>query len=175
MGKIKLLTPFVLILFGGCATMPMGPSVRVLPAQGIPFEKFQADDAICRQWAERQIAISPQESVNQNVASGAVVGTLLGAGIGALLGAATGHPGEVAAFGAGSGLLVGAAAGANSGQISGWEAQRRYDNAYVQCMYSKGNQVPGAVKRVYSSRRVTPPPPPPDDYAAPPDYSPFGR
>lgn len=23
-----------------------------------------------------------------------------------------------------------------------WEVQRRYDNAYVQCMYAKGHQVP---------------------------------
>jgi hypothetical protein len=151
----------------------MGPSVRVLPAPGIPFEQFQADDALCREWAERQIGISPQELVNQNVTSGAVVGSALGAGIGALLGAATGHPGAGAAFGAGSGLLIGAVSGVNSGQISGWEAQRLYDNAYVQCMYSKGNQVPGAAKRKYSSGRVTPPPPPSDYYDVPPDYSPY--
>jgi hypothetical protein len=175
MRKLKLLTPFVLLMFGGCATMPMGPSVRVLPPPGAPFEQFQTDDAICRQWAERQIGISPQDAVNQNVASGAVVGSVLGAGIGALLGAATGHPGAGAAFGAGSGLLFGAAAGANSGQISGWEAQRRYNNAYAQCMYSKGNQVPGGAKTKYYSRRVVPPPPPPDDDTAPSDYSPNGR
>ncbi|MES1982387.1 MAG: hypothetical protein V4443_07915 [Pseudomonadota bacterium] len=36
------------------------------------------------------------------------------------------------------------------------EAQWRYDNAYKQCMYAKGNQVPG-----YQSPMQMPPPPPP--------------
>jgi len=175
MKKLKLISPIVLLLFGGCATMPMGPSVRVLPGPGVPFEQFQADDAVCRQWADSQIGVSPQETVNRNTATGAVVGGAVGAGIGALLGAATGHPGVGAAIGAGSGLLVGTATGANSGQISGYEAQRRYDNAYAQCMYSKGNQVPGATQRGYYSRRVAPPPPPPDYNDVPPDYPPPGR
>jgi hypothetical protein len=64
-------------------------------------------------------------------------------------------------------LLVGTAAGANAGQVSGYEAQRRYDHAYVQCMYARGNQVPGQVQqRRY--RRV--PPPPPGYNTMPPDY-----
>ena len=170
--RLRFLAPFVLMVFGGCATMPTGPSVRVLPGPGIPFEQFQADDALCRQWAERQIGISPQETVNRNAASGAVVGTALGAGIGALLGAASGNAGAGAAIGAGSGLLMGSAAGANSGQMSGWEAQRRYDNAYVQCMYAKGNQVPGVAQRSRYSRRIAPPPPPSGYDSEPPDYYP---
>lgn len=40
----------------------------------------------------------------------------------------------------------GAAGGAVPGEIpsasTGWEGQRRYDIAYLQCMYSKGNVVP---------------------------------
>jgi len=43
--------------------------------------------------------------------------------------------------------------------------QRRYDNAYMQCMYAKGNQVPG-VGGPY--RRAVPPPPPPPGYSSPP-------
>ncbi len=43
------------LVLGGCATVPTGPSVMVLPAQGKPFEVFQADDAVCRQWAAQQI------------------------------------------------------------------------------------------------------------------------
>jgi len=142
--------------------------VQVLPAPGKPFEQFQADDAVCRQWAAQQIGISPQETVNQNAAAGAVIGTVIGAGAGALLGAATGHPGAGAAIGAGSGLLFGTASGANAGNISGYEAQRRYDNTYVQCMYSKGNQVPGMVRH-YRPRSAAPPPPPDFD-SVPPDY-----
>jgi hypothetical protein len=71
----------------GCATAPAGPSVLVLPGTGRPFEQFQADVHVCREWAANQVR-------------GAFV--------------------EVPAF----------------------EVQRRYDNAYVQCMYAKGHQVP---------------------------------
>ncbi|HQP55162.1 MAG TPA: hypothetical protein PLN83_03555, partial [Syntrophorhabdus sp.] len=41
-----------------------------------------------------------------------------------------------------------------------WELQRQYDIAYSQCMYAKGNQVPGVVKR-QPQADVPPPPPPP--------------
>ncbi|GFO70745.1 hypothetical protein GMLC_43240 [Geomonas limicola] len=163
----------VLLVLAGCATMPTGPSVRVLPAPGKSFEEFQTDDAICRQWAERQVGISPQERADQNTATGAVAGTVIGGGLGAALGAAGGHAGAGAAIGAGTGLLFGTAAGASSGESSGYESQRNYDNTYVQCMYAKGNQIPGVVRR--SPRRATAPPPPPPpgyDYAVPPDYYP---
>jgi hypothetical protein len=163
----RIIASLAVLVFSGCATIPTGPSVQVLPGAGKSFEQFQADDAVCRQWAAQQIGISPQERVNQNAATGAVVGTVIGAGAGALIGAATGHPGAGAAIGAGSGLLVGTASGANAGNASGWEAQRRYDNTYVQCMYAKGNQVPGAVRR-YRVRRAAPPPPP--DLNSEPSY-----
>jgi len=161
----------LLLTMGGCATVPTGPSVAAFPAPGKPFEEFQADDAACRQWAAQQIGQSPQETANQNTITGAVVGTALGAGLGAAIGAAAGHAGTGAAIGAGSGLIVGTATGANAGQVYGREAQRRYDNAYVQCMYAKGNQVPGVVQS-HRYRRVPPPPPPPppDLGSEPPMY-----
>jgi hypothetical protein len=162
-----IITSLALLAASGCATLPTGPSVRVLPAPGKTFEQFQVDDVVCRQWAAQQIGISPQETVNQNAATGAVVGTAVGAGLGAAIGAASGHPGVGAAIGAGSGLLVGTATGANAGNVYGWEAQRRYDNTYIQCMYAKGNQVPGTV-RYYRVRRSVAPPP--DLNAVPPDY-----
>jgi hypothetical protein len=151
----------LLLVLGGCATVPTGPSVMVLPAQGKPFEVFQAEDANCRRWASQQIGLSPQETVNQNMAAGAVAGTIIGAGLGAAIGAVSGNPGMGAAIGAGSGLLGGTVAGANSGQVYGWEAQRRYDIAFQQCMYANGNQVPGAVQRSRRDYRRSPPPPPP--------------
>lgn len=156
----------VLLPLAGCATIPTGPSVLVLPAPDKPFEVFQVDDIICRQWAGQQIGISPQEAVNQSAVSGAAVGTIVGAGVGAALGAAAGDVGTGAAIGAGSGLLVGTASGASAGQYYGYEAQRRYDNAYLQCMYAKGNQIPGTV-RSRRVRRTAPPPPPPDYESAP--------
>jgi len=171
--------PFLMLLViltvSGCATVPRGPSVSVMPGAGKSFEQFQADDAICRQWAGQQIGMSAQETINQNTVTGAAAGTVIGAGLGAAIGAAAGHAGTGAAIGAGSGLLVGTASGANAGRVYGWEAQRQYDISYTQCMYAKGNQVPGVMAPAGRVRRIPPPPPPPPDlqseqpvYPAPP-------
>jgi YMGG-like Gly-zipper len=156
--KQKLTSLLLLLVLSGCATLPPGPSVRVLPAQGKPFDTFRTEDATCRQWAEQRLGMPVQETYESNVATGAVAGTAIGAGLGAAVGSASGHAGAGALIGAASGLLVGTAAGSDSGQVYGREAQRRYDNTYVQCMYSYGNQVPGYRPRV----AVAPPPPPPD-------------
>jgi len=165
---VKVPAVLLLLALGGCATLPNGPSVMVLPTPGKPFELFQNEDAICRRWASQQIGISPQEGINQTAVNNAAIGTAVGAGIGALLGAASGNAGAGAAIGAGGGLLVGSTAGADSARVYGYEAQRRYDNSYLQCMYSYGNQVPGAVQRNY---RSVPAPPAPSDYpSVPPDY-----
>ena len=63
------------------------------------------------------------------------------------------------------GLLFGAAAGSNAAGASYYAVQRRYDGAYLQCMYAKGNRVP--VRTSYSG-------PPPGYgrpyYASPPTY-----
>lgn len=156
---LKFLMMLLLLAATGCATLPTGPSVRVLPAPGKPFDQFMAEDATCRQWAERGLGQNPREIANRNAVSGATVGTMIGAGAGALLGAASGNAGAGAAIGAGSGLLLGTASGAGSGQAYGYEAQRRYDTSYIQCMYSYGNQVPGTVTRPV--RRYHPAYPPP--------------
>ena len=155
--------------------MPTGPSVMVMPPPGKSFEQFQSDDAICRHWAAQQLGLSPQEVANQNTATGAIVGTAVGAGLGAAIGSASGHAGTGAAIGAASGLFVGASSGANAGQAYGWRAQRQYDITYQQCMYSKGNLVPGV--RTRPAQRSAPMPPdlsrepssgPPEPYSPPP-------
>ena len=66
--------------------------------------------------------------------------------------------GIVAGVGAAMGTLVGATAGANQSAAVGWNAQRSYDIAYQQCMYSKGNVVP---QSRYGYAYPYPPPPPP--------------
>ena len=166
----RLLPILALLVVAGCATLPTGPSVRVLPAPGKSFEQFQSEDAVCRQWAGLQIGMTTQDTINMNTAAGAAVGTVVGSGVGAVIGAASGHAGAGAAIGAGTGLLVGTSAGANAGQVYGWEAQRRYDIAYEQCMYAKGNQIPGFV--THRVRRTVLPPPPQGMYPVPPDYEP---
>ena len=162
-----LVVPMVLLSMIGCATIPSGPSVMALPAPGKSFEQFQMDDYVCRQWAAQRIGQSPQETADQSAVKSAAVGTVVGAALGAVIGAAAGHAGTGAAIGAGSGLVVGTAAGANAGEASGWRAQHIYDMAYTQCMYAKGNQVPG-VTQTRRYRRPPPPPPPPDFNSGPP-------
>ena len=101
----------VVIMFAGCATIPPGPSVLVMPGNGKSWEAFQADDAVCRQWAQNQTEWNANKTVNENLAGGAIAGGALGAASGALIGAASGNLGPGAAIGAGAGLLGGAALG----------------------------------------------------------------
>ena len=88
--------------------------------------------------------------------SRAVGAAALGAGLGLALGAATGD-GRTASFGAAAGGTAGTPIGADRSDRDNYSIQRRYDIAYAQCMYSKGNQVPG-----YGAERRGAPPPPPD-------------
>jgi hypothetical protein len=160
--------------------MPTGPSVNVLPAPGKQFDVFAKEDGTCKQWAQSRIGNSTQETFDKNAVTGAVAGTAIGAGLGAAMGAASGHAGAGAGIGAATGLLFGSLIGSDNGQVSSREVQRRYDNAYMQCMYSYGNQVPGYHPVVLA----TPPPPPfaqaapmpsgdvPPDAVAPPDNTP---
>ncbi len=90
-GSILFPSALLLVMLSGCATVPTGPTVAVFPSPGKPFEQFQADDAVCRQWAAQQIGATPQETVNQSTATGAVAGTVIGGGLGAAIGSAAGH------------------------------------------------------------------------------------
>lgn len=166
-GRVLVLLLAVIAL-SGCATIPSGPSVMVMPAPGKPFEAFRADDSVCRQWAMEQTGMTPNDTVNENVASGAVIGTLMGAGLGAAIGAASGNAATGAAIGAASGLLGGTAMASGPAYASGWEAQRRYDIAYQQCMYAKGNQIPGVMRASRRAYWIPPPPPPPGFEPGPP-------
>ena len=100
----NMLFSLVLLFAAGCATIPAGPSVVVMPAPGKPFDLFQREDATCRQYAQQQIGISPQDTINNNTAAGAVIGGVLGAGLGSLSGRGTST-----ALGAAGGALFGAA------------------------------------------------------------------
>src|ERR1700690_2488053 len=71
----------------GCASVPDGPTVRVMPAPGKPFEVFVADDQYCRSYAMQSIGgAHAQDQANSNAVGSAVVGTALGAAAGALIG-----------------------------------------------------------------------------------------
>lgn len=141
------------VIQAGCASIPTGPSVAVMPGPGKPFDQFQGDNAICRQFAQQQLGVDPNQVAREQVLTGAATGAAIGAASGALMG--NGHDSPAGPM-AGAGLIVGSAAGANAANQSTMTLQRRYDIAYQQCMYAKGNLIPG-----YPAPRYTPPPPPP--------------
>lgn len=164
------------LLLGACTVMPSGPNVMVLPGSGMSFEQFRGDDMQCRQFAGDQVgANSPEQAAADSGLRSAALGAALGAVAGAAIDGSRG-----AAAGAGTGLLVGGVAGTGSGQVSARGVQRRYDYAYLQCMYAKGHRVP--VSGRYSGEASTqpaglppapplppagnPPPPPPPPPAA---------
>jgi hypothetical protein len=148
-------------MLSACAVLPpTGPNVLVLPASGKPFEVFQGEEAMCRQYARAQIGIGPAEGATQSAVGSGAIGTVLGAAAGALIGAGVGNPAAGAAIGGGSGLVLGSAVGLSASGASAATLQSRYDMAYIQCMYARGNQVPG-VAAGPAARSIPPPPPPP--------------
>jgi hypothetical protein len=141
----------------------------VLPGSHKTFEQFRADAAVCQQYAQDAVGqTTPGQAAIDSAAQSAVAGTALGAAAGALIGSASGQAGSGGAIGAGSGLLLGSAAGSGAAGTSADVFQRRYDIAYLQCMYAKGNQVPvPAGYGGFSSRYPLPPPPPYDQEPLP--------
>jgi hypothetical protein len=155
----------------GCATVPAGPSMNALPGSRKSFDQFVADDAVCRQFAQQQIgAASPSAAANQTTAAGAAIGTGLGAAAGALIGGT----GSAAGVGAGIGLLAGSAVGASYGSGTYATLQSRYDGAYFQCMYAKGQKIPvaGTVARSMPQRAAPAPPPAHAPFYPPPPDAP---
>ncbi|MFL9906279.1 YMGG-like glycine zipper-containing protein [Paraburkholderia sp. RL17-337-BIB-A] len=145
---------------------PTFPVCGSLPGTGKTFDQFRADDASCRQFAFNQVG---GVSANQAATASAVGSAAIGTGLGAAAGAAF-NGGAGAAVGAGVGLLVGSMVGTSAAQGSAYEVQRRYDYAYLQCMYAAGDRVPvrghmmvapGGQPYAPPPRGVLPPPPPP--------------
>jgi hypothetical protein len=122
-----------------------------MPGPTVPFQVFQQNEAECKQYAQSEVA-GQADKANAQAVGAAVLGTALGAA----LGAATSWHGHAAGAGAGVGAVAGTAVGAGASQGAQASIQQQYDNAYAQCMYSKGNQVPGSEQSADA-----PPPPPP--------------
>jgi len=153
-----------LTTLAACAQHPMGPSVAVMPAPNKPFAAFQDDQTICKNFADQQVS-GQAESANNSALGSAAIGTVLGAGLGAALGGGRG-----AAIGAASGAGAGTLYGSSASADQSLPIQRRYDIAYEQCMYSRGNQVPGYAQAPSPASQPpgyappppgAPPPPPP--------------
>lgn len=169
-----VLSSAVILAVTGCASVPAGPGVMVLPGTGLSFDQFRNDDVNCQQFASYQL---DGTTANQAAVESGVTSALIGAALGAAAGAAFGG-GSGAAIGAGSGLLAGSLIGTSTSSSSMSEVQQRYDAAYIQCMYAKGHQVPvsGQFSGVRSqpaapSTANIPPPPPGFPPPPPPAYS----
>jgi hypothetical protein len=148
-----------LLLLAACVSAPTGPSVLVLPGSGKSFDQFRADENLCEQYASGQGSNTTAADASANSgARSAALGTVVGAAAGLAIGGSRG-----AGAGAGAGLAMGAVQGASAGQSSADITQRRYDNAYIQCMYSYGHRVPvyGRLSEEKSHASTPPPPPPP--------------
>src|SRR5664280_3501151 len=108
MSRFFIVFPATVILaVTGCASMPNGPSVMVLPGTGMSFDQFRNDNAICQQFAFSQVGGT---TANQAGMNSGVTSTLVGTALGAAAGAAF-SGGSGAAIGAGSGLLAGSIVG----------------------------------------------------------------
>lgn len=143
-----------ILLLAACAQTPMGPTVNVMPGPSKPFDAFQNDQAVCKQFAEQSVAGQAQNANTQGVGAAALT-TVLGAGLGAAIGGGRG-----AAIGAGAGALGGAGIGASTSSNAQYSIQQQYNNAYSQCMYSRGNMVPGYGPMMMQPPPGGPPPPP---------------
>jgi hypothetical protein len=143
-----------------------------LAGTGKSSDQFRDDDWYCRNFADSHVGgVEPAEVSRSSTVKGAAAGTAIGAGIGAAVGGGGG-----AAVGAGFGLLLGVAVGAGSGESSAYAVQRRYDQAYVQCMYAKGHKVPVSGRLTPTPPNHIPPPPPPSrSPSVPPPPPPSSR
>jgi hypothetical protein len=129
-------------LLAGCAATPMGPTVQVMPGPGKTFDAFQADNTTCKGFAAQQVQ-GQADASNQRAVGTALLATALGAGVGAAGGALGGNAGAGAAVGGAVGAGAGTAIGASNNSGDQQNIQAQYDNAFSQCMYAKGEQVPG--------------------------------
>src|SRR6266481_1963834 len=110
----------------GCASVPSGPAVMVLPGSGKSFDQFRFDDYECRQYASSQVGgNTPDQAASDSGVKSAVVGAAIGTVAGAALGGSRG-----AIAGAGIGTAGGALAGAGSGSQAARTVQGRYDIGY---------------------------------------------
>ena len=181
--RSALLLAVLAAVLGACTVIPTGPSVMALPGSRKSLEEYQLDVADCQRYADAVIASAAggtAANADNRAAASAATGAVLGAATGAIIGGASGNAGQGAAIGAGTGLMFGAAAGSPYPAMSSYQLQRGYDQAYLQCMYRRGHQVPVARNAsgvrpqapVYTSPNAAPggyaPPPPPGSGYPPP-------
>jgi hypothetical protein len=125
------------VLLSGCATQPMGPTARVMPASGKSFEVFAQEQASCKQFADGEVN-GGATMANLKEFGTAAIATGLGGGLGAAIRGQRG-----AEVGGSLGAVGGAAIAGHGSARDQSNLQGRYDLAYTQCMYTHGNQIAG--------------------------------
>jgi hypothetical protein len=144
-----------MLLLAACAQTPQNPQVAVAPSQTKSFDQFQADQAYCKGYAQQQVAGQAEEA-NHRAIGAAAVGTLAGAGLGLIGGSFAGRAGMGAGIGAATGAALGAGTGAVMSNNQNATIQQQYDNAFAQCMYARGNDVPGFPPHAQAASTLSP-------------------
>jgi hypothetical protein len=126
----------------------MAPTVVVTPGQGKAANDFAADHTACAALADQQIAMA-KNAANNQIVGNALLNAVAGAGNSAGAGASKS---TVAANAATRALSAGVA----SEQAAQDTLQRQFDIAYSQCMYAKGDIVPGFGSPVATSPSFAP-------------------
>ena len=110
-----------------------------MPREWKPFEVFKKDYQECREFAQNSVQDGNAAALKAGAIS-AATGAAIGAAAGAMY---QGGSGPNVGTGAAIGMVGGAAVGAMGASNKETQAQTQYNTAYQQCMYAKGNQVPG--------------------------------
>ena len=127
------------LVLTACVSAPTGPTITVMPREGKPFEVFKKEDQECREFAQNSVQDGNSAALKAGAIS-AATGAAIGAAAGAMY---QGGSGPNVGTGAAIGMVGGAAVGAMGASNKETQAQTQYNTAYQQCMYAKGNQVPG--------------------------------
>jgi len=127
------------LVLTACVSAPTGPTITVMPREGKPFEVFKKEDQERREFAQNSVQDGNAAALKAGAIS-AATGAAIGAAAGAMY---QGGSGPNVGTGAAIGMVGGAAVGAMGASNKETQAQTQYNTAYQQCMYAKGNQVPG--------------------------------
>jgi hypothetical protein len=123
-----------LALLAGCAQQPIGPTAGVTPGPGKTDAVFQADMNACKQTASTAIA-GQVDAANRSAMTGVLTSAAAGVLSNGVANAATSATGDTAS--------QAAAGGIQNSQASQGNIQAVYDTAFNNCMYARGENVPG--------------------------------
>ncbi len=137
--KTVLIGSISIGLLSACVSAPTGPTITIMPREGKSFEEFKKEDEECRSFAAQAVKDGNAAALKEGAIS-AATGAAIGAAAGALY---QGGNSRNVGTGAAIGMVGGAAVGAMGASSKEAQAQTQYNTAYQQCMYTKGNQVPG--------------------------------